>query len=536
MHHATIDEWSVGVFCREMAQLYEAHIAKLPSPLADLTVQYADYAFWQRKWYEEEAANDLAYWKKQLEALPTLELATDRPRPAWQTFNGSTCAFTLPASVAGRLKTLARAEGCTFFMAMLAAFKLLLARHSGQQDIVVGTPLANRGTPETEPLIGLFLNTLVLRTDLSGDPSFRELVGRVRQVSLDGFRHGTMPFEQLVNELRPDRDVSRNPLFQILFVVNEPSSGFSLGEVQTDAFAVDSVSAMFDITLKVADTDGGLLGIVEYNRDLFDHATIERMVQHLGLLLEEIVEHPDRCVWDAAIVTERERQLFAERNATAQDHGRDRTLVELFEARVERSPDTVAAVCGEESLTTAELNRRANQLAHHLRSLGAGPQTLVGISVSRSLDMLVGLLGILKSGAAYVPLDPSYPSDRLAFILDDAGIGLLVTQDSLLSELPSELPSLVRLDVDAESIASQSPENPGHLMQPDDLAYVIYTSGSTGRPKGVQIEHRALANFLHSMAREPGCRPATYCSRSPRSRSTSPGSSSTCPCSSAASW
>ena len=503
LHHATTDEWSVGVFCRELAQLYEAHHAGRPSPLPELSVQYADYAHWQRQWYEDDVQRDLIYWKDQLDALPALELATDRPRPAMQTFRGSVRTFAIPAAAARELKAIGASEGCTTFMATLAVFKLLLARYSGQHDIVVGTPIANRRMPETEPLIGLFLNTLVLRTDLSGDPSFRAVLRRVRGVSLEAFHHGDMPFERLVTELRPERDTSRNPLFQVLFVTNAPPSGLSLGGVRIEPFGLARVSAMFDLTLSVVETDDGMLGAFEYNRDLFDDTTIERMAHHLGLLLEGVVAHPDRCIWDATIVTDRELQLFAERNATACDHD-DRSVVELFEARVKRSPDTVAAVCGAATLTAADLNRRANQLAHHLRSLGAGPQTLVGISVSRSLDMLVGLLGILKSSAAYVPLDPSHPSDRLAFILDDAGIDLLVTQENLLSELPVELPPLVRLDVDAASIAARSAENPAQRARAEDLAYVIYTSGSTGRPKGVQIEHRALANLLHSMAREPG--------------------------------
>ena len=504
-HHATMDEWSLGLLSSELGQLYDARTHGKPSPLPELTVQYADYAHWQRQWYEQEGVNALGYWKSQLEHLPLLELATDRARPPEQTFRGTIWGFELPRELTDAAKQLGREENCTFFMTMLATFQVLLARYSGQEDIVVGTPVANRRSAAIEPLIGLFLNTLVLRTDLGREPSFREALQRVREMALGAFQHQDMPFEQLVIELRPERDLSRNPLFQVLFQLNEPWSELPMGEVSAAPFPLQSVSAKFDLTLSMSDAGDRVYAGFEYNQDLFDEATIEQMSRHFVSLLEAIGKGADRSIWDLPMLSDDEQQrLFAGNKQTARDYTTDRCFHQLFEDQVARAPDRLATTCGDESLTYAELNGRANQVAHHLRSLGATPDRLIGISVERSLDMLVGLLGILKSGAAYVPLDPAYPNDRLAFILEDAGIELLVTQESLRSELPDALPALVRLDADRDTIASQSKDNLDAVAGSDSLAYVIFTSGSTGRPKGVQIEHRALVNFLTTMADQPG--------------------------------
>ena len=500
--HIVSDGWSYGVLFDELSKLYGARTQGQASPLPALAVQYPDYAAWQRQWYEDHADDLVTYWKTHLQGLATLELPTDRPRPAAQTFRGKRRFFSLPENLEQGMRSLGAQEGATYFMTMLAVFKLLLARYSGQRDIVVGTPVANRELAETEPLIGLFLNTLVLRSDLSGALSFRELVRRVKEVSLGAFAHQQMPFEQLVVELRPERDMSRNPLFQVLFNIlvetEEPEFG---GGVKVEMVEPEVRSSMFDLSLILAKG----VGTLEYNADLFDEATMERFEQHLLAVLRAVVADPDRSVWDISLPTEAERQLvIVQPNQTSFEYPRQSSLVQLFEAQVERTPDAVAAISGAQQLSYTELNRRANQLACHLRNLGAGPDKLIGISVERGLDMLVGLFGILKAGAAYVPLDPAYPNDRLAFIVEDAGIELLVTQETLRDQLPGELPPLVCLDSDSATISALPSDNLANGAGPNNLAYVIFTSGSTGRPKGVQIEHRALVNFLSTMAETPG--------------------------------
>ena len=414
VHHALMDVWSLRVLCDELTQLYQARCAGESSPLPALPIQYADYAYWQRQWYGEQAERDMAYWRQQLSGLSTLELSTDRPRPAVQTFDGAVHEFAISADVADRLKELCRAEGCTTFMAVLAVFKLVLARYSGQRDIAVGTPIANRSSAETEPLIGLFLNTLVLRTDLAGDSSYREVLKRVRGVTLDAFAHGELPFEQLVNELQPERDLSRHPLFQVLFVINQPARDFALGEIRAEPFGAGGDVARFDLSLNVVDAEDGFFGGLEYNVDLFDRATIERMAEHLELLITAAVEQPDRPFGDLPLLTESEQRLYDARQRRGDTYPSDRSFAELFEARAASSGDATAVVCGGEAWTYRELNVRANRMAHYLRSRGAGPGTLVGVCVERGHAMLAVLLGIIKAGAAYVPLDPSHPSERLS--------------------------------------------------------------------------------------------------------------------------
>ena len=346
-HHATMDEWSLGLLSRELGQLYDARTHGKPSPLPELTVQYADYAHWQRQWYEQEGANALGYWRSQLEHLPLLELATDRARPPEQTFRGTIWGFELPRELADAAKQLAVEENCTFFMTMLATFQVLLARYSGQEDIVVGTPVANRRSAAIEPLIGLFLNTLVLRTDLGREPSFREALQRVREMALGAFRHQDMPFEQLVVELRPERDLSRNPLFQVLFQLNEPWSELPMGEVSAAPFPLQSVSAKFDLTLSMSDAGDRVYAGFEYNQDLFDEATVEQMSRHFVRLLEAIGKDADRSIWDLPMLSDDEQQrLFAGNKQTERDYTTDRCFHQLFEEQV--------AAC-------------ARSLGHHLR-------------------------------------------------------------------------------------------------------------------------------------------------------------------------
>ena len=367
------------------------------------------------------------------------------------------------------------------FMTCLAAVDVLLARYSRQDDIVLGTPIVNRRFVEVEPVIGPFLNTLVLRADVSGGPGFRDLLDRVRASALDAFEHGETPFEQLVTELQPERDLSRNPLFQVLFATNEQQTPPALDGVESAPFDMGGLSARFDLSINVTDTDDGLRWRFEYNRDLFDSDTVAAMAEHLQLLVERAIADPGRSVWELPILTVAERSALLQRaTATTTDYPRERRFTELFEDRVRAAPDAVAAVCRDEQLTYDQLNRRANQLARHLIERGASPGVLVGISVERSLEMLVGLLAIMKSGAAYVPLDPAYPSERLAFIIEDAAIELLLSEHHVRSDLPRDLPELVLIDGDAEQIAAWPADDLAVDCGADALAYVIFTSGLDG--------------------------------------------------------
>src|SRR5215211_7282000 len=499
MHHIVSDGWSMGVFWRELGALYEAFSGGEPSPLPELPIQYADYALWQRQWLTgEELDKQLGYWKEQLAELPVLELPTDHPRPAVQTHRGARRELVLPESLTQALKELGRREGTTLFMVLLGAFQALLARYSGQEDIAVGSPIAGRNQAETEELIGFFVNTLVMRTDLSGDPSFREVLSRVREVALGAYDHQDLPFEKLVEELQPERDLSRTPFFQVFFnMQNMDDTPIELRGLAAERIMRSDDEAMFDLTLYAAERHDGLHIRFVYDAELFEPDTVRRMLGHFRVLLEGIAEDPDQRLSELPLLTEDERhRLLVEWNDTATEYPRDRCVHELFEEQVESTPDAVAVVFEEQQLTYRELDRRANQLAHHLRALGVGPEVLVGICVERSLEMVVGLLGILKAGGAYVPLDPSYPATRLKFILGDTRAPVLLTQERLVERLPDKPEAkVVRLDADWPLIARKAEENVTSRATADNLAYVIYTSGSTGQPKGVMIEHRALSSY-----------------------------------------
>ncbi len=500
MHHIVSDGWSMGVFWRELGALYGAFSSERPSPLPELPIQYADYALWQRQWLRGELLDEqLGYWKEQLAELPALELPTDHPRPAVQSHRGARRSLTLPESLTQALKKLSRQEGTTLFMVLLGALQVLLSRYSGQEDIAIGTPIAGRTRAETEELIGFFVNTLVMRTDLSGDPSFREVLSRVREMSLGAYDHQDLPFEKLVEELQPERDLSRVPLSQVFFALqNVPQQALKLPNLVLEQQKVESGAVKYDLSYFLSEEEQGVKGRLVYNADLFDDATIERMLGHLQTLLRGIVEEPDRHLSELPLLSEAERhRLLFEWNDTATEYPRDRCVHELFEEQVERTPDAVAVMFEEQQLTYRELNRRANQLAHHLRALDVGPEVLVGICVERSLEMVVGLLGILKAGGTYVPLNPSYPAARLKFILEDTQAPVLLTQERLVEGLPDEHSTkVVRLDADWPVIARKAEENVASRATTDNLAYVIYTSGSTGQPKGVMIEHRALSGYV----------------------------------------
>ena len=507
LHHIIFDGVAIYQgFLPEVRTIYEAFLAGQPSPLPEPPIQYGDYAVWQRDYLRAETMEPhLAYWRQKLGGrLPVLQLPADRPRPATESFRGSMLPFALSWELTAALEGLARREGCTLYMVLLAAYNTLLYRYSGQEDILVGTATAGRNRPELRTMIGYFLTTVVMRTDLSGNPTFRVLLRRVREVTIEGVAHEELPFDFLVRELQPERTLTHNPLFQALLTLEPPLPVLECGWTLTQ-MDVETGISKFDLSLEMDNRPEGLIGRFEYNGDLFDSATIQRMSAQWQTLLEGIVADPGQTISALPLLPEAERrQLLDDWNDTARDYPREATIHRLFEQQAERTPDAVAVVFEQESLTYGELSDRANRLARHLRGLGVGPETLVGICVDRSLEMLIGLLGILKAGGAYVPLDPAFPPDRIAYMLDDAQAPVLVAQQRTAAALPPHGARVVLLDADWPEIAQQVATNPDVGAGAENLAYVIYTSGSTGRPKGVQIPHRAVVNFLRSMAYQPG--------------------------------
>jgi len=501
MHHLVCDGWSIDVFMRELAQLYEAFDAGESSPLEELPIQYTDFAVWSREAKQEKILDEaLAYWKPRLAgALPLLELPTDRPRPATQSYRGACEHFKLPANLSEALHALSKSEGATLFTTLLAALQTLLHRYTGQDDIVIGSPVANRRRAEIENLIGFFVNTMVLRTDLSGNPTFRELLARGRETVLGAYAHQELPFAKLVEELRPDRNLSHAPLFQVMFILQSAASLSQFGSLALNTLPAHNGAAKFDLTFDLAPFAGGLSVMLEYNTDLFEAATIKRLAGHFASLLQSIVANPDQRLSELSLLPEAERrQLLVDWNDTQKEYPRGKCLHQLFEAQVERTPDAVALVFEEQHLTYRELNQRANQLAHHLRSLGVGPESRVGVCLERSLGMVAGILGILKAGGAYVPLDPAYPQERLDYILKDAQVQALLTQQLIIDNHQLSIANcqLLCLDNDWETIAAQSSENLKNIADAENPAYVIYTSGSTGAPKGVVGLHRNTVNRL----------------------------------------
>jgi amino acid adenylation domain-containing protein len=497
MHHIVTDGWSTGILIREITVLYEAFCSGHLSPLPELTIQYADFAYWQRKWLRGAVLQTrIDYWKQQLDgSSPLLELPTDHPRPAVQTFRGSHQSLLLPKAISGAMRALSRKEGATLFMALLAAFKVLLRCYSGQDDLIVGTPVANRNQIETEPLIGFFVNALVLRTDLSGDPTFRELVRRVREVCLEAYVYQDLPFEKLVEESHLERDLSRNPLFQVMFVLqNAPVRAIDLDALSLSPMVADGGTTHFDLTLHIVDTDEGMMATAAYSSDLFDAATIVRMLGHFQSLLEAIVKRPDQHISEISLLRDAERQqLSAASNDIPTKHTSDECIHQLFELQAERTPDAIALVCGDAQLTYRELNSRASRLAYSLRKLKVGPEMPVVVCLEHSLEMVVGLLAVLKAGGVYLPLDPALPKERMTFILEDSRAPVLLTERRFIARLPEHHAKTVCLDSDWETM-EESEDNPANLCRPENLAYIIYTSGSTGRPKGVLVSHDSLAD------------------------------------------
>ncbi|HKV10090.1 MAG TPA: amino acid adenylation domain-containing protein, partial [Thermoanaerobaculia bacterium] len=490
-HHIVFDAWSSGIFTREMGTLYTAFAAGRPSALAELPIQYADFAAWQVEWLRGDALEaELAWWRQRLAgAPPALNLPTDRPRPAVVSPRGDARVATFPARLAQGLRQRAREEGATLFMVALAGFQALLSRYAREEDVSVGTPVAGRSRLEIEPLIGFFVNTLVLRTELSGDPSFRELTRRVREVTLGAFAHQDLPFEKLVQELNPARSLARTPLFQVVFSLhNAAAETFTLPGLSLRSLGDGSPTAKFDLTLGLEEGEAGLNAILEHSTDLFDGATAERLLEHLGVLLAAAIESPGSRLSELPLLAAAEReQVVVEWNATRVDYGVTGAIPDLFEAQAERSPDRTAVVFEGQSLSYRELDRRANGLAWRLRDAGVGPESLVGVYLERSFEMVVSLLAILKAGGAYVPLDPEYPRERLDFMVADSGIGVLLA----LEPLPGFSGTWIRPDGDERADAA-----PQRSLSDASLAYVIYTSGSTGRPKGAMNTQGALRNRL----------------------------------------
>ncbi|MBE9205822.1 amino acid adenylation domain-containing protein [Nostoc sp. LEGE 06077] len=511
-HHMVHDGWSFNnVFLNEFLALYQAFCLGQPSPLPELTLQFADYAHWQREWVKsEEAQAQLAFWQQKLSGSPPLlELPYDRPRPVEQTYNGTQIRVELPIPLCESLRVLSRQEGTTLFMTTLAAFLIILRRYTAQEDLCVGTAVANRRMRETEQLIGMIVNNLVLRTNLSGNPTFRELLERVRQVTLEAFANEDLPFDKVVEVLKPIRNLSYNPVFQVMFSFHDsPRPDLTLPGLNiTTNVALSNKSTKFDLDVVLIPQYGegkGITAIWEYNTDLFDAATIQQMVELYQNLLQKIVVSTEQGISNLPLLTQSQQQLLMEWNQTHKEYSSVECIHKLFEAQVELTPDAVAVEQDGQRLTYRELSDRSNKIAHYLQSLGVKPETLVGICVERSLDMIAGLLGILKAGGAYLPLDPAYPQERIAEIIADTQLGFLLTQDKYQDQLLGYTGKTICLDTNWEIIATHSTANPISDVQLNNLAYIIYTSGSTGKPKGVTIEHRSLMNFVNTAIDEYG--------------------------------
>jgi amino acid adenylation domain-containing protein len=514
MHHIVSDGWSIGVLIQELGALYPAFSSQKPSPLHPLSIQYADFARWQRDRLQGDVLEaQLSYWRQQLDNVSMLNLQTDRPRPAVQSYRGKRLFLQLPKQLSEDLETFSQREGVTLFMTMLAAFQTLLFRYSQQSDIAVGIPIANRNRSEIEGLIGFFVNSLVLRTDLSGNPTFLELLNRVKEVALGAYAHQDVPFEKLVEELHPDRALNQNPLFQVVFALqNAPADKLELPGLTLKPQQLDAGTARFDLEFHLwerspdnklwVDCADGISGFVIYSADLFDEATIVRMLGHFETLLSSIVANPDGQIANLEILTNGERELLlAEWNKNQVSYSKDFCVHQLFEIQAERTPDAIALVFGDEKIAYRELNIRSNKLARYLQKIGVGAEVLVGICVERSIDTIIGMLGILKAGGAYLPLDPTYPRDRLNLMLEDARVSVVLAHQGFKLQANSESgevynPVVVFLDEIWESVNQENPDNPIAPVAAENLACVIYTSGSSGKPKGVQIEHRSLLNLI----------------------------------------
>ncbi|KAF9944718.1 hypothetical protein BGZ72_002060, partial [Mortierella alpina] len=501
-HHIVSDGWSFGIMLDELSQLYTAYTQGQRNPLQSLEIQYPDYAAWQRRWFSGDRLKiQSEFWRTALSDAPVLlDLPTDRPRPPQQSFNGDHVTIEFDSQITRALQQLSQKHGVTLFMTLLSAWSAVLSRLSGQEDVVIGIPSANRSRPETEPLIGLFVNTLALRIDLSSQPSTRTLLERVRNGTLAAFSHQDLPFEQVVEIVQPPRTMDHTPLFQVMMVwQNNEDGDLDLPGLQVSSYEFDYNAAKFDLTLALSESADGITGTLGYATSLFDRDTIERHVGYLHMVLLEMVADTERPIATFDIAPAAERTLLLETwNHTATEYPDHLCLHHLFEQQVERTPDAIAVVCGYQALTYRELNARSNSLAHQLVGLGVEPDTLVAICVERSLEMIIGILAILKAGGAYVPLDPFYASDRLHAILQDAaplcliadGNGMAILDDNQL------LPAMTVLDPNNTTTTYPTSNLTVKAATPRHLAYVFYTSGTTGKPKGVMVEHEGLVSLV----------------------------------------
>ncbi|MGB3534212.1 MAG: amino acid adenylation domain-containing protein [Microcoleaceae cyanobacterium] len=516
LHHIIADGWSRGILLKEFSAVYKAFEQQKPSPLPEQKIQYTDFAIWQHQWLTGEELNtQLSYWKQQLTDLAPLNLPTDYPRPVTQTFQGKTESLTLSQELTTALKALSRQQGVSLFMTLLAAFKILLHRYSHQDDIVIGSPIANRNRKEIESLIGFFVNTLVLRTDLSGNPTFQEVLKRVREVNSGAYQHQDLPFSKLVEELQPERNLSHNPLFQVMFQFQNEAYQFQnsltpelqLPNLQISQDWIDPESTKFDLTWHLIERELEILVVVEYSTDLFKPETITRMLGHFQMLLSEIIANPQIKLSNLSILTPTEKhQLLTEWNQTQTNHLTTYCVHHLFEDQVKRTPNAVAITFNSNEsfesktrITYKQLNIRANKLAHYLQKKGVNSEVLVGICMPRSPELLVAIWAVLKAGGAYVPLDFNYPPERLGYMLNDAQVSVVLTTENLNPEIAKHIPSTPILNIreNWNIIDRETDSNPEVSMTPENLAYVIYTSGSTGMPKGTMLTHRGLVNYLN---------------------------------------
>jgi amino acid adenylation domain-containing protein/non-ribosomal peptide synthase protein (TIGR01720 family)/FkbM family methyltransferase len=501
MHHIAADGWSVSIIVKELVELYSAYEANRPARLATLDIQYADYAIWQRRYLRGEVLDKkIKYWKERLQGISTLQLPTDFPRPAVQSIRGARTTFLIDKEVSEKLHALSQQQGVTLFMTLLTAFKIMLHKYSGQDEICVGTPVANRTQHEVESLIGFFINTLALRSDLSNNPSFTDLLQKVKATTLEAYTHQEVPFEKVVEAVVTERDMSRNPIFQVLLTLqNTPEvPELALNNVSLSIEDTEHTTSQLDIICNVTETDQGMVGSVEYCTDLYTEQTINRMMHHFKQLLYSVIEAPQQRIAALQMLTVGERmQLIKNFNDTAVDYDDRKTIIGLFEEQVSKNADHISAVFEDQQLTFQQLNERANQLAGYLRSKGVKEETLVPVCIERSLEMPVAILGILKAGAAYVPIDPEYPSDRIRYMLEDTGATIAICTGNTISRLNGETElDLIVMDDDWSFISLQPSINHSFNIQPNHLAYIIYTSGSTGKPKGVMIEHGQLYSYL----------------------------------------
>ncbi|WP_285529017.1 non-ribosomal peptide synthetase, partial [Streptomyces lavendulae] len=506
IHHIAADGWSTAILATEIQELYAAATENRPPNLPELTVQYADYAIWQRQWLQNHTLNtQLDYWRTTLAGLEPLELPTDHPRPTHRTGHGNTIDFTIPTETTSALRQLAQREGATLFMTLAAVFQVMLSKYTAQHDIAIGIPIAGRNRTEIEDLIGFFVNTLVLRSNTSNDPTFQDFLHQVKTTTLNAYEHQDLPFERLVDELAPERDLSRTPLFQVMLALqNTTHTTWHLTNTDITPLPLHTTTEKFDLLMSVEERSHDLRVQLSYSTDLFGLATIERMAGHFQTLLAHAATTPTTPLSRLPMLTPaEEHQLLIEWNGPRTEFSEDSCIHELVEERAETLPDKLAVVDGDTRLTYRELNTRANQLAHHLRDMGVGPEVLVGICAERSAELITALLAVLKAGGVYVPLDPDYPASRLEFMQQDTATPVVIVQSHLRDRIRLLHSRIVDLGHDRELFSAQPMSNPVPSTNPNNLAYVIYTSGSTGIPKGVQIRHRGIVS-LFQPARDAG--------------------------------